>query len=122
MTRTKTPPRDEFTAVPAIPRDSPGPVFGSPWQAAAFAMTLALHERGLFTWSEWVAHLSSAIRDAQAVRDPDRGDTYYECWLSALERIVTEKGYLTVDALLQRREAWNEAARRTPHGKPIELR
>jgi len=105
-----------------MPRDSAGPVFGAPWQAAAFAMTLALHERGLFTWAEWAEHLSSAIRDAQATGDPDHGDTYYEHWLTALERIVTEKGCLTVESLLQRQDAWDEAARQTPHGMPIELR
>jgi nitrile hydratase accessory protein len=122
MTRTTMPSWDEHTSLPAMLRDNAGPVFSAPWQAAAFAMTLTLHERGLFTWSEWAAHLSSAIRDAQATGDPGGEDTYYECWLVALERIVTEKGYVTVDALLQRRDAWDEAARRTPHGMPIELR
>ena len=38
-------------AVPSIPRDADGPVFREPWEAQAFAMTLALHERGLFTWA-----------------------------------------------------------------------
>ncbi|MGU7770509.1 nitrile hydratase accessory protein [Burkholderia sp. MR1-5-21] len=122
MTRRKTPPWEEYTRLPAMRHGSADPAFSAPWQAAAFAMTLALHERGLFTWAEWTVHLSSAIRDAQATGDPDRGDTYYEHWLTALERIVTEKGYVTVDALLQRRDAWDEAARRTPHGVPIELR
>jgi nitrile hydratase accessory protein len=122
MTQTKMPSWDEHTSLLAMTRDSAGPVFSAPWQAAAFAMTLALHERGLFTWSEWVAHLSSAIGHAQATGDPGGDDMYYECWLTALERIVTEKGYVTVDALLQRRDAWDEAARRTPHGMPIELR
>lgn len=122
MTRTKTPPWEEYTRLPAMTDGSAGPVFHAPWQAAAFAMTLALHERGLFTWAEWAVHLSKAIRDAQATGDQDRGDTYYEHWLTALERIVLEKGYVTVDALLQRRDAWDEAARRTPHGVPIELR
>ena len=33
-------------AVPGVPRDADGPVFREPWEAQAFAMTLALHERG----------------------------------------------------------------------------
>ncbi len=37
-------------AVPSIPRDAEGPVFREPWEAQAFAMALALNERGLFTW------------------------------------------------------------------------
>jgi Nitrile hydratase beta subunit, N-terminal len=40
--------------VAPIPRDGDGgPVFEAPWQANAFAMTLALHQRGVFTWTEW---------------------------------------------------------------------
>ena len=33
--------------VPNIPRDDDGPVFREPWEAQAFAMTLALHARGV---------------------------------------------------------------------------
>ncbi|MBN3765749.1 nitrile hydratase accessory protein [Burkholderia sp. Ac-20365] len=108
-------------ALPGLPRDGAGPVFAAPWQAAAFAMTLALHERGVFTWTEWAAALSDAIRDAQAHGDPDRGDTYYAHWLTALERIATAKGCVTHDGLIERKHAWDAAARRTPHGQPIGL-
>lgn len=108
-------------ALPDMPRDGGGPVFAAPWQAAAFAMTLALHERGVFTWSEWAAILADAIRDAQAQGDPDRGDTYYTHWLTALERIATAKGCVTREGLIERKDAWDAAARRTPHGQPIEL-
>jgi hypothetical protein len=65
--------------------------------------------------------LGAAIRDAQAAGDPDHGDTYYDHWLTALERLATEKAWVTGDLLQQRRQAWDEAARRTPHGKPIQL-
>ena len=37
-------------ALPDLPRDEDGPVFREPWEAQAFAMALALYERGLFTW------------------------------------------------------------------------
>ena len=43
----------DIMATPGLPRNSDGPVFTAPWQAQAFAMTLALHERGVFTWPEW---------------------------------------------------------------------
>ncbi len=46
-------------AVPSIPCDAEGPVFREPWEAQAFAMTLALHERKLFTWPEWAQTLSA---------------------------------------------------------------
>ncbi|MEM5340853.1 nitrile hydratase accessory protein [Paraburkholderia azotifigens] len=118
---TVTESRALLDALPGLPRDGAGPVFAAPWQAAAFAMTLALHERGVFTWPEWAAALADAIRDAQAQGDPDRGDTYYAHWLTALERIATAKGCVTRDGLSERRDAWDAAARRTPHGQPIEL-
>jgi nitrile hydratase accessory protein len=69
-------------AVPSIPRDANGPVFRAPWQAHAFAMALALHERGLFAWSEWAAMLGEQIKKAQAAGDPDTGETYYHHWLA----------------------------------------
>ena len=78
--------------MPSIPRDADGPVFREPWEAQAFAMALALHERGLFTWSEWAATLGDEIKRAQAAGDPDTGETYYQHWLAALERLVAEKG------------------------------
>ena len=52
------------------PKDDDGPVFREPWEAQAFAMTLCLHERGLFTWSEWAQALSQQIALAQAHGDP----------------------------------------------------
>ena len=67
-------------------------MFREPWEAQAFAMALALHKRGLFTWPEWAATLGDEIKRAQAAGDPDTGATYYRHWLDALERLVTEKG------------------------------
>ena len=78
-----------------LPRDEAGPVFHEPWEAQAFAMTVALHKRGMFTWAEWATCLNEAIRDAQAAGDADHGDTYYSHWLTALERISTIKGLVT---------------------------
>ena len=113
--------RRAVEAVPGIPRDDGGPVFREPWEAQAFAMVLALAERGVFSWTEWAATLAEEIKRAQAAGDPDTGETYYHHWLAALERIVTAKG-LTTKAMLKRyHDAWDEAADRTPHGKPIEL-
>ncbi len=107
--------------VPGLPRDGAGPVFREPWEAQAFAMALALHERGLFTWSEWAATLADEIKAAQAAGDPDSGETYYRHWLAALERLVAEKQIADGGALTRYRQAWRNAARRTPHGTPIAL-
>ena len=108
-------------AVPSIPCDAEGPVFREPWQAQAFAMALALHGRGLFTWPEWAALLTEEIRRAQAEGDPDTGETYYLHWLATLERIVAAKGVATAATLARYRAAWEHAADRTPHGAPITL-
>ncbi len=108
-------------AVPSIPCDAEGPVFREPWEAQAFAMTLALHERRLFTWPEWAETLGDEIRRAQAAGDPDTGETYYRHWLNALERLVREKGIADAATLARYHDAWDRAADRTPHGQPIEL-
>jgi nitrile hydratase accessory protein len=109
-------------ALPDIPRDDDGPVFREPWEAQAFAMALALHERGLFTWTEWAAALAGEIKRAQAAGDPDTGETYYRHWLATLERLTADKGVTTAETLHRYRDAWDHAADRTPHGAPIELR
>lgn len=108
-------------SVPGVPRDADGPVFREPWEAQAFAMTLALYERGLFTWPEWAAALAAEIKRAQGAGDPDTGETYYSHWLHALEKVVAEKGVTTHDTLHRYRDAWDHACDRTPHGQPIVL-
>lgn len=113
---------DAAASVAPIPRgEDGGPVFAAPWEAQAFAMTLALHERGLFSWKEWAAALAAEIRRAQAAGDPDDGSTYYRHWIAALERLVAEKDVASEAALAERRAAWDRAAHATPHGAPILL-
>ncbi len=107
---------------PGIPSDNDGPVFNEPWEAQAFAMALALFDRGLFTWGEWAAMLGEEIKRAQAAGDPDTGSTYYHHWLATLERMVAEKQLATRDQLAHTHAAWAQAAQRTPHGTSIELR
>lgn len=104
-----------------VPGDRDGPVFHAPWEAQAFAMTLALYERGLFTWPEWAAALAVRIASAKSQGDADLGDTYYTHWLGALEDIVGGKGVASAGELARYQHAWEQAAERTPHGQPIEL-
>lgn len=108
--------------VPGIPCDAEGPVFGAPWQAQAFAMTLALYEHGLFTWPEWAEVLGACIAAAPAQAGEDAGDAYYRQWLAALETMVARKGASSPAELQRYQHAWDHAADRTPHGHPIELR
>ena len=110
-----------MAALPTLPRDAEGPVFREPWEGQAFAMALALHQRGLFTSCDWATTLALEIKDAQAAGDPDTGSTYYRHWLRALERLLTEKELASRAMLARYRRAWAHAAARTSHGTPIIL-
>jgi nitrile hydratase accessory protein len=101
------------------PNPSDPPVFAEPWQAEAFALAVHLHQSGVFTWSEWAASLSGEIKAAEARGEADDGTRYYEPWLAALERLVTERGVAGPRSLALRKAAWAEAYRHTPHGRPV---
>lgn len=92
------------------------PVFKAPWEAQAFAMTIALYEQGTFTWPEWAETLAAAIADTA-----EAGDSYYEQWMTALERLCMARGLASRQALDDRAAAWERAAEATPHGQPIVL-
>ena len=90
-------------------------VFAAPWEAQAFAMAVALQQRGLVTATEWADALGAQIAGGETTA------TYYEHWLAALEGVVAN--HLADPATLARyHDAWARAADRTPHGSPIELR
>ena len=115
-------PASRLAALPALPRDESGPVFAEPWQAQAFALAVELSAAGHFTWAEWAAALGAELAGAAAAGTPDDGSRYYHHWLAALERLVAAKGLTDTAALHARKEAWAEAYRETPHGKPVALR
>jgi nitrile hydratase accessory protein len=112
---------ERLNALPRIPRDEEGPVFAEPWQAQAFAMAVRLSEQGHFTWKEWAAELAAELKAAEDRGEPDDGTHYYEHWLATLERLVSAKTLSNPTEMLARKEAWAEAYRRTPHGKPVTL-
>ncbi len=112
---------ENLASLPHLPRDEGGPVFAEPWQAQAFALAVRLSAQGHFTWKEWAAALADELKAAADRDEPDDGSRYYQHWLAALERLVTAKGLSEPAALLARKEAWAEAYRHTPHGKPVEL-
>ena len=116
------PPDADLGALPALPRDEAGPVFKAPWEAQAFAMTVSLHARGVFTWREWAAALAAELAAAAARGEPDDGTHYYEHWLAALEKLTAAKRLVTGPELERRVDEWDAAARATPHGQPIVLR
>lgn len=98
----------------SVPEIGPEPqeVFAEPWQAQAFALVVALHERGLFGWPEWTAALGEALREH---------DDYHAAWVGALETMLVGKGIATGPAIDELAHAWSRAAAATPHGMPIVL-
>ena len=117
----RQPTRERIASLSSLPRDEGGPVFAEPWQAQAFALAVRLSAEGFFTWKEWTAALASELESASDRGSPDDGSRYYEHWLAALERLVTAKGLSNPKEMLARKEAWADAYRRTPHGKPVVL-
>jgi nitrile hydratase accessory protein len=117
MTGHRVPPR--HPAMPPIPQDGDGPIFREPWEAQAFAMVLDLYDRGHFTWSEWVRHLSAEIAAARG--EADTGTAYYRHWLAALEKLVAAKGLSSAAELAVRRGQWAEADHHRGVGEPIVL-
>ena len=96
-------------------------MFAEPWQAQAFALAVQLHADGAFTWTQWAAALAAELKAAEVRGEIDDGSRYYEHWLTALERLVSDHGLAAPRALAERKAAWAEAYRRTPHGRPVEL-
>ena len=88
--------------------------FAAPWEAEAFALVVDLHAGGYFTWGDWTMYLAAALDEAPA-------RPYYESWLAALERLVEDLDLMTGPEREKRIEAWDRAARSTPHGRPIVL-
>ena len=112
---------ENLAALPRLPRDEGGPVFAEPWQAQAFALAVKLSQQGHFTWKEWATALADELKAAAGGGEHDDGSHYYEHWLAALERLVVAKGLSDPAVVLARKEAWADAYRHTPHGKPVEL-
>jgi nitrile hydratase accessory protein len=121
---TPNPPKVDAERLAALrlPRDEEGPVFAEPWQAQAFALAVKLSDEGHFTWNEWASALADELKGAADRGEPDDGSRYYEHWLATLERLVLQKGLTDRKALNDRKEAWADAYRHTPHGSPVELK
>jgi nitrile hydratase accessory protein len=115
------PERGSLAALQPRRANDDGPVFAEPWQAGAFALAVVMSENGYFTQKEWAAALGSELRASAARGEPDDGSRYYDCWLAALERLLVEKQLSDAGRLQAAKEAWVEAYRHTPHGKPVEL-
>ncbi len=100
------------------------PAFDEPWQAKAFAVAVYLNEAGVFGWGEWAAAFGErlAARAPQAPTEPDAVTAdYYAAWIETLEALLVRHGLADAAQIAMTTEAWQAAARATPHGQPITL-
>ena len=72
---------------PGLPSDTVAPRFEAPWQARIFAAMVSLADAGCFRWEEFQQRLIAEVGRGDG--DPGR---YYEQWLAAAEKLLTEKG------------------------------
>jgi len=102
-------------AEPTVVAEQP---FTEPWQAQAFAMTVHLHQQGVFTWSQWAEALSAELHRPDTADD---GSDYYHRWVDALSTLLVDHRISTPTQIDDLAEAWSRAAHATPHGQPIQL-
>ncbi|MEP0408677.1 MAG: nitrile hydratase accessory protein, partial [Roseibium sp.] len=77
------------------------------------------YDAGLFTWKDWAQTLGTELA-TDAPGAPCK--PYYEHWLTAFEKLLAAKGLTSLADLGRLQDAWDKAARATPHGKPITLK
>ena len=92
--------------------------FEEPWQAQRHALTVALHERGAFTWAEWTEALGARLGEPGAAPD---GSDHHARALAALADLLAAKGLAERAEVERIARAWRRAAEATPHGEPITL-
>ena len=80
----------------ALPRANGELVFEAPWEGRIFALTVALHEQGLYQWDEFRRRLIDEIAAAAA---GDTASTYYERWLASFDGLLVGKGVLAAEEL-----------------------
>lgn len=92
--------------------------FREPWEAQAFALVVALQDRGVLAAAEWAEALGAEVGKPGAAAD---GRDYYLHWLAALEKLLAAKGLTSASSIDDLAAAWRRAAQATPHGKPVML-
>lgn len=98
-------------------------VFQSPWHSQLFAITVQLSESGNFTWKEFVEIFGKSLNRARIKNENlDGNDDYFNCWLTALEKMIIFKKLANIDILSSLKGDWTNAYLSTPHGKPVKIK
>src|ERR1700675_2340238 len=91
-------------------------VFAEPWQARAFALALALSERGLFSLRDFQAALIERITSFEKSQCIAGTADYYTRWIEALQDLLAQKDMLPSDRLsLLERDVAEDATSRKVH-------
>jgi nitrile hydratase accessory protein len=97
MSRLTNPDIAEMTGPASLPRSSGELVFHDPWERRVFALAVSLCEQGSYQWDEFRDHLIAEIAAAEKAAgpnaDPASLPSYYESWLTALEKLLAKKGF-----------------------------
>src|SRR5436305_11210035 len=86
----------DLPAEAALPRQNGELMFAAPWEGRAFGMAVALHDDAAYPWDEFRDRLIAEIARAEAAGE---GSSYYERWLAAFERLLTERGLVSLGEL-----------------------
>lgn len=109
------PPRsliDDLPAGEAPPRANGEMVFAEPWESRAFGLALALSTEGHYEWAAFRQSLIRSIAQWESAHDTaDPEWSYYERWLEALERMLTERGLVAPEEITARTEEFRCGAR-----------
>ena len=97
------------------------PMFDQPWHAQAFAMTMHLAKRGVFTWDEWVGAFIPEVHAHPQTAAEDVNAAYFRQWLAALEKLLEARGLCAPAAVNDYAETWRRAYLNTAHGDPVEF-
>ncbi|WP_309185057.1 nitrile hydratase accessory protein [Bradyrhizobium sp. Ash2021] len=91
-------------------------VFAEPWQARAFALALALSERGLFSLREFEVALIERINAYEKSQCIAGTGDYYTRWIEVLEDLLAQKNLLPSERLsLLEHEVVEDAESRKLH-------
>ena len=113
---------DDLEATISDVRAATGPpgeddvVFEAPWQARAFALTVALRREGDFPWEAFQTRLIEELDDAEghagaSIEAEETEAAYYRAWLAAVERLLLEEDVLKDEELAERVTAFASGER-----------
>ena len=98
------------------------PAFEEAWQAQVLAIADTLVQQGLFSAGAWSEALGAALKQAETDGAADNQETYYNCALEALEKLVAAHSDIDFSSMAGMREGWERAYLSTPHGQPVKLK